>query len=464
MIILGKSLATLPECVVNALCVFVGALIAYFPSGRNRVAYSNLAHCFPQMSPRQIRHTAFESARRMVEMALFVMASPYMSDERLRAKIKLSDYVKEQFAKNDADPKPIVLLIPHFCMMETITMFPLLAGAKVPRTGVFYRPFDSPAMENRVRQSRERFGIELLNRKQGLGAAIKFLRENGCVALLFDQNAGTVGARSLFFGRVCSSSELGGILVEHSKAECDILYAKRTAFWQATIDGTRLDAKTREDVTIQSNDWLENYLKSDDQTRADWLWLHRRWYINRDPRTCLRIKGGKTILPYTLKKKAMNELPKSERIFLRAPDSPEEASELAKALPLLKNSRPDAAITIIADSIAAKKIAETNLSDKIITAPKRKFGLPRAGFFVRLRDVYPDIYLDLSAEGIVSDIETRIVGAQMRLSLKVNGRGGKFAKIAMDLKSAPKTQKDFEEIFKFFGAREGLCEVLREDF
>lgn len=125
----------------------------------------------------------------------------------------ISREVLGELEKNSKNPRPTVLMIPHFAMMETITMFPLLVDIPIPQTGVFYRPFDNKDLEDWIKESRERFGVELVSRKGGVLGAIDFLKKNGILAVLFDQNAGGSGATSLFFDRVCSTSELSGILL-----------------------------------------------------------------------------------------------------------------------------------------------------------------------------------------------------------------------------------------------------------
>lgn len=64
------------------------------------------------------------------------------------------------------------------------------------------------------KKSRQRFGIEMLSRRDGILDAVKILKNNGCVAVLFDQNAGGAGCESLLFDRLCYTSELAGILTE----------------------------------------------------------------------------------------------------------------------------------------------------------------------------------------------------------------------------------------------------------
>ena len=70
---LGWLIAKTPECIVNFLCVAIGAIIYYFPLGRISLAHANIARALPEIPLKERRKIAFESARRMVEMALFVL-------------------------------------------------------------------------------------------------------------------------------------------------------------------------------------------------------------------------------------------------------------------------------------------------------------------------------------------------------------------------------------------------------
>ena len=56
------------------------------------------------------------------------------------------------------------------------------------------------------------------------------LRKGGAVVFLFDQNAGSRGALTLFMDRVCSTSELAGLLAEKCKARVGFIYPERTGF------------------------------------------------------------------------------------------------------------------------------------------------------------------------------------------------------------------------------------------
>lgn len=147
-------------------------------------------------------------------------------------------------------------------------------------------------MEAWVRESRQRFGIEMLSRRDGIFHSAGILKGNGCVASFVRPECGRGGVRVALFRRVCHTSELAGILAEKTGARVAVFYARRTGFWRSEVDGEFLDASGIEDITYSGNVWLENRLKSSRTARFDWLWLHRRWRTHPDQRTSLHLRGG----------------------------------------------------------------------------------------------------------------------------------------------------------------------------
>ena len=147
---LGFLLSKTPEFVLRGLCCFVAWVMSTFMSSRMRVAYSNLSHCFPELSEAEIKKIGKESVRRMVEMGLFVVASPYISIEKLKQRIKVDPNVIDKLSEVVKNPRPVVIAIPHICMMESITLMPALIDKKLPPIGVYYRPFKNNAIEDWV--------------------------------------------------------------------------------------------------------------------------------------------------------------------------------------------------------------------------------------------------------------------------------------------------------------------------
>ena len=443
---------------MSGLCKTVGFLICYFPNSRTRVAFSNIHHCFPEMSRRERRHIVYESCARMVEMALFVVASPHIPSEKLSRRIVLSPMIYSKLDEFLKSPYPLVLMIPHFAMMETITMFPLIVGSKnIPTTGVFYRPFNSKGMEAWVKESRQRFGIEMLSRRDGIFHSAKILKDNGCVAVLFDQNAGGAGCESLFFERVCYTSELAGILVEKTKAKCAVLFAKRTGFWRSEVDGEFFDSSDIEDITYTGNMWLENKLKESQIARYDWLWLHRRWRIHPDQRNSLRLRGGKSILDYSLNRLGLSELPRKTSIFVTLPDSFSDAEGLAPILKALRISRPDAAVTLLCSQTCASYFRKLkDCADEVIKLPERSS--QRFSRLLALRQLsarYPDINL-VFEDSAAADFEAFLLGAAQRNAIQKQRRRMFMTAVYKAPSSVCENGcESFLDMLKYFGMRDG---------
>src|ERR1019366_9335375 len=112
----------------------------------------------------------------------------------------------EAFAREiSARPRPVVLATLHLAHWESQTWLKLISPVSLPDFGIIFRPLDHPAADAFVKRTRERFGMRLLSRREGFADALEILRGNGCVGVLFDQNAGLQGALTLLLGRVCSS-------------------------------------------------------------------------------------------------------------------------------------------------------------------------------------------------------------------------------------------------------------------
>ncbi len=450
---LGFIFAHTPECMLKGLCNFVAFFIMKVMKKRANVAFSNINHCFPELSEAETKSLVFESCSRMVEMALFVVASPHMSIENLRARIKVSDYVMKELASFSENPKPTVLMIPHFCMMETITMFPALVDMKLPKVGVFYRPFDSQSLEDWVKSSRERFGLELLSRKKGLAACVKFLRSNGIVAILYDQNAGYSGTLSLFFDRICSTSELPGILVERAHADVAVFYARRTGFWRSEIDGQRFSATTVDEVTYHGNKWLESHMKADPIARMDWLWLHHRWNALTYPLSILNNKrNGRNIIDYFLERDGLKIPQRKSRIFINCEPSFSDTLALLPFVKTLRKSRDDCTVTLICPRDFSDAIEMFGVADKVIAAPFESApNSEKREFYKQASKYYPDIYLTLR-DSEFDDETTKLMLVQFSMGVTL-GRPRKKFRYVVDISSAKCAVEKYELFFRKLGMK-----------
>lgn len=456
---IGRFLAWTPEWVARGIGALLGYFVYYCLPSRRRLILSNLSHAFPEKPLSALKAMARESCKRTMEMGLFALASPFFSNERIRSHFSIVSDEHSRTLILEADERSVIALVPHFAAMESITMLPAIWNLPIPPTGVIYRPFKNKHLETYIKATRERFGLQLLSRKQGFQRAIDILRKRGSVAILFDQNAGNHGVLSTFMGRIASTSELPGVLLEKFDAKLIAIYAQRTGFWRAELQIEALECPPdKTHVTLTANAWLENKLYSDTHLTADWLWLHSRWRTQDAPDKRFRLEMKRSILPETLAFYNKETLDPTYRLWVRLPNW---LGDVVMALPLLralKEGRPDAELTLIGHAPVLTLLETLGIGDRHVPLPQR--GLTYFSQFLSLRNAYPDTHV-LFTNSIRGDIEARILGAPQRFGMRRPGKKRPLLTHCWDL---PKTLDErtthqtrvWEAYLQHFGLRAPL--------
>ena len=275
--ILGWLLAHTPEPLLRALSAALGDFLFFCLPRRRRLVLSNLHHAFPAQPAAWHRALGRESCRRMIETALLSLATPFLDEVRLRQIVAASPALLAAHALHRASPAATLICSPHLAYWEAQTSQPLVVPGPFPEFGIIFRPLDNSAANAFVKTSRERFGMKLLSRKEGFAEALKILRRQGLVGVLFDQNAGLQGALTTLFGRVCSTTELPGLMAEKFGARVYGIFPRRRAFWRVEVSVELIaTGGTSTSVTLALNRWLEQLLRADDNLCASWLWAHDR--------------------------------------------------------------------------------------------------------------------------------------------------------------------------------------------
>ncbi len=419
--LLGWLVARTPEVILRATAAGLGDLIFLGSRRRRRLVLSNLHHAFPEKSAAWRRRIGRESCHRMVETGLLSLATPYLSERRIRGLARLSPAVEQLARDLQERPRPVVLATLHLALWESQTWLKLLSPVPLPAFGIIFRPLDNAAADRFVKTTRERFGMKLLSRKEGFAEALKILRGNGCVGVLFDQNAGMQGALTLLFDRVCSTTELPGLLAAKFGAEVRPFFPRRTGFWRVEFDSVSIASDgTAEGVTLALNRWLEAALAADDELCASWLWAHDRWRNQDIPTRRLRLEAKRNLLGPDLAARELAALPRRTRLWIRLPNW---LGDVVMALPLLRAiraSRPDAEITLVAKKQFLPLLAAWGVADHLHALPPR--GLGYWTHFWQLRPAYIDVWL-LFTNSARGDLEAWLSGTRQRFGI---GRPGKW--------------------------------------
>lgn len=266
-------LARLPEAFARLNAWAIGWAIWLLRGG---VIRRNLTEAFPQRDVSWIKRVGQRSCQRTAEMGLFAIASPLLSEGEIRNRIQIHPSL---LSGPDAIPadRAAVLFVPHFSLMEMMTAVKWIAPTLAQREWVtLYRPLDVAAAEVWVKESRERFGMKLVSRREGFGQVMRAVREGGIAAILFDQKTSN-GTKINFLGHPCAVTDLPGIIAQRFHAPSRIFWAERQGFWRCQLRTHALQATEVSGLTLESNDWLASRLQSSDEACVDWLWAHDRW-------------------------------------------------------------------------------------------------------------------------------------------------------------------------------------------
>ncbi|WP_394789717.1 lysophospholipid acyltransferase family protein [Rhodoferax sp.] len=185
-----RLLARLPLRWVRAVGWLIGVLLFQLLRSRRKVANTNLALCFPELSVQE---------RRALVRKIFIYFTQAWLDrgwlwhgapERTLQRLKIVGDVAQL-----AGDTPTVLFVPHFVGLD--------AGAtalsqQIPRDfNTIFTPQSNQVMDAWIAQGRQRFGnARLFDRRQGVKEIVASLRQGQPLYLLPDMD---FGAKDAFF-------------------------------------------------------------------------------------------------------------------------------------------------------------------------------------------------------------------------------------------------------------------------
>ena len=321
-IVSGWLAARAPEWLLRALAAVLGEGLLWASPRRRRLIYSNLAHAFPDWTPARRRRVARRSARLLIETGLLSLATPFLSEARIRSIARLGPSAEAWARDRAGRARPTVFGTVHLAHWEAQTWFKLLSPVPLPEFGIIFRPLEPASLDAYVKRTRERFGMRLLSRREGFAEALRLLRADACVGILMDQNAGHQGALTTFLGRVCSTTELPGLLASRHKAEVRTFYPRRTGFWRMSLES---DAVPNDGTAAGDHDRRQSLARgrppADEGLCAGWLWAHDRWrHQDKPPPGGSGWPPSATCSPRTGPPAAGPAWPRTLRVWVRIPN------------------------------------------------------------------------------------------------------------------------------------------------
>ncbi|SFV67317.1 Lipid A biosynthesis lauroyl acyltransferase [hydrothermal vent metagenome] len=176
--------------------------------------------------------------------------------------------------------KKVILVTAHYGNWELVA---LSIAAKFGDMTIIGRDLDASSMNAILKQNREQFGIELIDKKGAMKSMISVLKHNRMLGLLVDQNTSEKeGVLVDFFGKPVRHTPSAAILSRRFNAVIIPVFITTEDHLQYTL--TFYEGFVTETTDDKDRDILESVQKQAKITEKvirkkpeEWFWLHKRW-------------------------------------------------------------------------------------------------------------------------------------------------------------------------------------------
>lgn len=223
--LLVKTMAYLPLGMLRGVGGLVGRMVWWMNGRSAKVTRTNIAHCFPELSPAEQVRLSKQSLQETAKTAMEAGAIWRNSWAWLDGKIVTKEGDELLRAKL-AEGKGVLVLAPHHGNWEVVA--PYLAS--VANLTAMYQPLDNPKMDQLVLAGRSKLNITMAptNRK-GVMMLFKALQGGTIVGILPDQvparDAG--GEVAPFMGQPALTMTLVQGLIQRTGCAVCSCYAER---------------------------------------------------------------------------------------------------------------------------------------------------------------------------------------------------------------------------------------------
>ncbi|MBQ2722124.1 MAG: hypothetical protein IJF70_04365 [Opitutales bacterium] len=148
----------------------------------------------------------------------------------------------------------------------------------------------------------------------------------------------------------------------------------------------------------------------------------------------------------------LTEFPRTFRIYITMPDANSDILALLPLIKLMRQSRPDANVSLLVQKKYVQTLREANVADNIVELPNREDGaFVRISAYKRLRGGYPEVHFNF-CNSFLDDICSRVLRADFSLAIQTS-RKRLFMK---DVYKASQPTKNIADVYEAFLRKYGL--------
>ena len=271
-----KPLSYLPLPVLYGLSNFFYYLVYYGIQYRKKVVFSNIQNAFPNKSAQEVTQIAKGFYRHFCDLIFEALKMFSISDAELKKRCTiLNPELMEAYA---AKGKSLIIPAGHYNNWE---MAATASQQQIPHQSIgIYAPLKNKFINEQIRTSRARFGLELWPKKV---VKESFQRDkNRLIAVLFGADQSPISSRSAYWTTFLNQET--GVMIgsERYAKQYDypVVFGKVNKIKRGyyTFEFIPLEDQPRNtkfgEITEKHTRLLEEIIIKNPQY---WLWTHRRW-------------------------------------------------------------------------------------------------------------------------------------------------------------------------------------------
>jgi KDO2-lipid IV(A) lauroyltransferase len=287
--LLLKVLPVAPMRVARAFCVGAARVIRWTAPGPKRNARRNLAKAYPEKTEAEREALLREMYDSIGHFCAETLKMHQLSNERLASLVNFEGEENAKAAKGEDYAKGGVFSTVHQCNWEMHSRWS--AKCLGWRVAVVARR-QQGGLEDVVSRIRERNGLKVLHRGEGVRPLVRAIREGATVAALLDQSIRGSTVPIKFFGHPALAHDGFARLALMADAPfVTMTFWRRRAqpgeihwagwryearalppIWPRDAEGKR---RTPEAITVEASNALERLIR---MAPGQWMWFHDRWH------------------------------------------------------------------------------------------------------------------------------------------------------------------------------------------
>lgn len=277
---LAHVIACMPHCIFLACIKSLAILFACFDKRRKRDALANLNFVYEaKMSEAEKQHIIKRCYQNFAFNILESFRIAVSSKEQI---LERMTFVGQSEAESHIPKgKPFVIITAHYGCWELAAVS---AGLMYGHVGNVGRMFGNNILDSLLRLVRQRFGIELINKQNGLKAMLKLMNAGCPIGMIVDQNTAENEGRLVdFFGKHVRHTPAPAILARRFETvilpvfvQCKDDFSHCTAYFTTPIKPPLTD-DIQADILATTQEIARITQEMIEQKPDEWLWFHKRF-------------------------------------------------------------------------------------------------------------------------------------------------------------------------------------------